>query len=81
MRLGWDDISQAFEIADAVEQGGVTEITVHGRTKLMVIVLIELIGKKLAKSESVYPFQLLLTEKFGIGKMVKIAYLKQVVRI
>ena len=49
--------------------------------KQMVIVLIELIGKKLAKSESVYPFLLLLTEKFGIGKMAKIAYLKQVVRI
>ena len=32
VRLGWDDISQAFEIADAVEQGGVTEITVHGGT-------------------------------------------------
>ena len=34
VRLGWDDISQAFEIADAVEQGGATEITVHGRTKV-----------------------------------------------
>ncbi|MCK8992023.1 tRNA dihydrouridine(16) synthase DusC [Haemophilus influenzae] len=33
VRLGWDDISQSFEIADAVEQGGATEITVHGRTK------------------------------------------------
>ena len=33
VRLGWDDISPAFEIADAVEQGGATEITVHGRTK------------------------------------------------
>ena len=33
VRLGWDDVSQAFEIADAVEQGGATEITVHGRTK------------------------------------------------
>ena len=33
VRLGWDNISQAFEIADAVEQGGATEITVHGRTK------------------------------------------------
>ena len=33
VRLGWDDISQAFEIADAVAQGGATEITVHGRTK------------------------------------------------
>ncbi|BFU60323.1 MULTISPECIES: tRNA dihydrouridine(16) synthase DusC [Rodentibacter] len=33
VRLGWDDISQAFEIADAVELGGATEITVHGRTK------------------------------------------------
>ena len=34
VRLGWDDISQAFDIADAVEQGGATEITVHGRTKV-----------------------------------------------
>lgn len=33
VRLGWDDISQAFEIADAVQQGGATEITVHGRIK------------------------------------------------
>ena len=33
VRLGWDDVSQAFEIADAVQQGGATEITVHGRTK------------------------------------------------
>ncbi|OOF57306.1 tRNA dihydrouridine(16) synthase DusC [Rodentibacter myodis] len=33
VRLGWDDISQAFEIADAVVQGGATEITIHGRTK------------------------------------------------
>ena len=33
VRLGWDNISQAFEIADAVQQGGATEITVHGRTK------------------------------------------------
>lgn len=34
VRLGWDDVSHAFEIADAVQQGGATEITVHGRTKL-----------------------------------------------
>ncbi|MDY3123466.1 MAG: tRNA dihydrouridine(16) synthase DusC [[Actinobacillus] rossii] len=34
VRLGWDDISQAFEIADAVQQGGATEITIHGRTKM-----------------------------------------------
>lgn len=33
VRLGWDDVSQAFEIADAVQQGGATEITIHGRTK------------------------------------------------
>ncbi|OOF37368.1 tRNA dihydrouridine(16) synthase DusC [Rodentibacter heidelbergensis] len=33
VRLGWDDVSQAMEIADAVQQGGATEITVHGRTK------------------------------------------------
>ena len=34
VRLGWDDISQAFEIADAVQQGGAAEITIHGRTKM-----------------------------------------------
>ncbi|OOF81889.1 tRNA dihydrouridine(16) synthase DusC [Rodentibacter ratti] len=33
VRLGWDDISQAIEIADAVQQGGATEIAIHGRTK------------------------------------------------
>lgn len=78
VRLGWDDISQAFEIADAVEQ---PKLQFMDAQKPMVIELIELIGKKLVKSESVYPFLLLLTEKFGIGKMGKIAYLKQVVRI
>ena len=34
VRLGWDDISQSFEIADAVQQGGASEITIHGRTKV-----------------------------------------------
>ncbi|HHW7569350.1 TPA: tRNA dihydrouridine(16) synthase DusC [Mannheimia haemolytica] len=34
VRLGWDSASQCFEIADAVEQGGANEITVHGRTKV-----------------------------------------------
>ena len=34
VRLGWDSSEQAFEIADAVVQGGATEITVHGRTKM-----------------------------------------------
>lgn len=34
VRLGWDDVSQGVEIADAVEQGGATEITIHGRTKM-----------------------------------------------
>lgn len=82
VRLGWDNISQAFEIADAVEQKGEQpKLQFMDAQKLMVIVLIELIGKKLAKFESIYPFLLLLTEKFGIGKMGKIAYLKQVVRI
>ena len=33
VRLGWDDKSRCFEIADAVEQGGANEITIHGRTK------------------------------------------------
>ncbi|WP_204265882.1 tRNA-dihydrouridine synthase, partial [Klebsiella pneumoniae] len=30
---GWDCASYCHEIADAVEQGGATEITIHGRTK------------------------------------------------
>ncbi|MCK3657730.1 tRNA dihydrouridine synthase DusC [Pasteurellaceae bacterium Pebbles2] len=34
VRLGWDDVSQSFEIADAVQQGGASEITIHGRTKM-----------------------------------------------
>ncbi|MEG9498352.1 tRNA dihydrouridine(16) synthase DusC [Mannheimia indoligenes] len=33
VRLGWDSADQCFEIADAVQQGGANEITVHGRTK------------------------------------------------
>ncbi|WP_406812082.1 tRNA dihydrouridine(16) synthase DusC [Histophilus somni] len=33
VRLGWDNVDQVFEIADAVQQGGATEITIHGRTK------------------------------------------------
>ncbi|WP_064318061.1 tRNA dihydrouridine(16) synthase DusC [Bibersteinia trehalosi] len=34
VRLGWDSVEQCFEIADAVQQGGANEITVHGRTKM-----------------------------------------------
>lgn len=34
VRLGWESSSESFEIADAVQQGGANEITVHGRTKL-----------------------------------------------
>lgn len=34
VRLGWDSAEQCFEIADAVQQGGANEITVHGRTKM-----------------------------------------------
>lgn len=33
VRLGWEGTHQQFEIADAVQQGGATEIVVHGRTK------------------------------------------------
>ncbi|KAE9527795.1 tRNA dihydrouridine(16) synthase DusC [Testudinibacter aquarius] len=33
VRLGWDSDTAAFEIADAVQQGGADEITIHGRTK------------------------------------------------
>lgn len=33
VRLGWDSADFALDIADAVQQGGADEITVHGRTK------------------------------------------------
>lgn len=33
VRLGWDSSARRFEIADAAQQGGATELTVHGRTK------------------------------------------------
>ncbi|KAB7897849.1 tRNA dihydrouridine(16) synthase DusC [Rouxiella sp. S1S-2] len=33
IRLGWDSLAQTLEIADAVQQAGATELTVHGRTK------------------------------------------------
>ncbi len=33
VRLGWDSPARRFEIADAVQQAGATEIVVHGRTK------------------------------------------------
>lgn len=33
VRLGWDNGDRQFEIADAVQQAGATELVVHGRTK------------------------------------------------
>ncbi|MBD8163071.1 tRNA dihydrouridine(16) synthase DusC [Erwinia persicina] len=33
IRLGWDSGARQFEIADAVQQAGATELAVHGRTK------------------------------------------------
>lgn len=33
VRLGWASDSHRFEIADAVQQAGATELAVHGRTK------------------------------------------------
>ncbi|MFW0855569.1 tRNA dihydrouridine(16) synthase DusC [Cronobacter dublinensis] len=33
IRLGWDSGARCFEIADAVQQAGATELVVHGRTK------------------------------------------------
>ncbi|MCG3460409.1 tRNA dihydrouridine(16) synthase DusC [Xenorhabdus bovienii] len=33
VRLGWDTGDHQFEIADAVQQAGATELVVHGRTK------------------------------------------------
>lgn len=33
IRLGWDSGDRQFEIADAVQQAGATELVVHGRTK------------------------------------------------
>ncbi|OAN13593.1 tRNA dihydrouridine synthase DusC [Photobacterium jeanii] len=34
VRLGWDDPEHCFEIADAVQQAGADEITIHARTKV-----------------------------------------------
>lgn len=33
VRLGWDSAQRGQEIADAVQQGGASEIVIHGRTK------------------------------------------------
>ncbi|QUM77113.1 tRNA dihydrouridine(16) synthase DusC [Moritella sp. 24] len=33
IRLGWEDSNHKLEIADAVQQAGANELTVHGRTK------------------------------------------------
>jgi len=33
VRLGWESGARRFEIADAVQQAGATELTVHGRTR------------------------------------------------
>jgi len=33
VRLGWDSGERQFEIADAVQQAGASELVVHGRTK------------------------------------------------
>lgn len=33
IRLGWDDPSAVFEVADAIEQAGADELTIHARTK------------------------------------------------
>ncbi|WP_113625705.1 tRNA dihydrouridine(16) synthase DusC [Pectobacterium peruviense] len=33
IRLGWDSSARQFEIADAVQQAGASELAVHGRTK------------------------------------------------
>ncbi|MFC3395984.1 tRNA dihydrouridine(16) synthase DusC [Brenneria rubrifaciens] len=33
VRLGWDSSERRFEIADAVQQAGASELAVHGRTK------------------------------------------------
>ncbi|QBH96702.1 tRNA dihydrouridine(16) synthase DusC [Limnobaculum zhutongyuii] len=33
IRLGWESIDHRFEIADAAQQGGASELVVHGRTK------------------------------------------------
>lgn len=34
VRLGWEEKTFALDIADAVQQGGANEISVHGRTKM-----------------------------------------------
>ncbi|NRA72479.1 MAG: tRNA dihydrouridine(16) synthase DusC [Gammaproteobacteria bacterium] len=34
IRLGWDEPTSVFEIADAIEQAGASELTIHARTKV-----------------------------------------------
>jgi tRNA-dihydrouridine synthase C len=57
IRLGWDSGARQFEIADAVQQAGATELVVHGRTKKMAIKLNALTGWQLAKSAIDYRSQ------------------------
>ncbi len=48
VRLGWDSGEKKFEIADAVQQAGATELVVHGRTKSRVTARSILTGRRLA---------------------------------
>ncbi|VFS59051.1 tRNA-dihydrouridine synthase C [Raoultella planticola] len=68
IRLGWDSGARQFEIADAVEQAGATELVVHGRTKEDAYKRSGSTGRRLAKSASGCQFRLSLTAKSGTGK-------------
>lgn len=52
VRLGWDSGEKKFEIADAVQQAGATELVVHGRTKSRVTARNILTGRRLARFAS-----------------------------
>lgn len=52
VRLGWDSGEKKFEIADAVQQAGATELVVHGRTKSRVTARSILTGRRLARFAS-----------------------------
>ncbi len=52
VRLGWDSSNRSFEIADAVQQAGASELTVHGRTKRTATRRIASTGRRSARSVS-----------------------------
>lgn len=53
VRLGWDSGDRKFEIADAVQQAGASELVVHGRTKAQATAPSISTGRRSAKYASV----------------------------